>query len=138
MKYFIDTEFDGYKGDLISMALIREDGEARYWVIQNVDIKNEWVLEHVEPHLFKGPYELVASQADLSREIARFMKHDEDITILADWPDDIKYFCDTIVFGPGKCRNLKKIKFEFDRNMGDYVSLVPHNAYYDAKAISEK
>lgn len=27
MKYFLDTEFDGFGGDLISLALVCEDGQ---------------------------------------------------------------------------------------------------------------
>src|SRR5690606_14593350 len=114
-------EFNGYKGFLISMALVREDGEAKYWVLSNTydfPIIDPWVMDNVVPHLLKGPYELISGQEDLSREIARFMKHDDNITVIADWPDDIKYFCDVIVFGPGKCRNLKKVHFEFDRAYG--------------------
>lgn len=138
MKYYLDTEFDGWKGCLLSMALVREDGEARYWVLVNNEPTEEWVLENVEPHIHKGPAVLVCSEADLSREIYRFLKKDEDIEICCDWPDDIKYFCDVIVFGPGKCRGLKRVRFTFDRTLGDYSSKVPHNAYYDAVAMLEK
>lgn len=138
MRYFIDTEFDGFRGKLISLALIREDGESRYWIIKDIEITNPWVCINVEPHLYKGSYEFVDSQEDMSREIARFLKNDPSPEIHADWPDDIKYFCDTMVFGPGKCRNIKSCKFVFDRELGSYESKVPHNAYYDALAIWEK
>lgn len=136
MNYTIDTEFDGFNGPLVSLALVREDGEARYWVLPH-DITCDWCKVNMQPFIFEGPYEKVASEADLSREIHRFLKKDDDINLYADWPDDFKYFCDVMVFGPGKCRGLTAFKMHFDRKYGSYSSKVPHNAYYDALAIME-
>lgn len=138
MRYFIDTEFDGFGGDLISMALVREDGHHRYWVLQTaVNAKNEWVINNVLPLIYKGSPQIVVNTIDLSRQIYRFLKKDQDITIIADWPDDIKYFCSTMVFGAGQCRGLTKVKFQFDRQYGSSESKYPHNALYDALAIEQ-
>lgn len=138
MKYFIDTEFDGFNGPLISLALIREDGVGKYWLIQDVEINDLWVIDNVLPWLNYGPVELVQNEKDLSREIARFLKKDKEVEIHADWLDDIKYFCDVMVFGPGQARDIKNCKFVYDRELGSYESVYPHNAYYDALAIWEK
>lgn len=32
MKYYLDCEFDGYRGSLLSLALVREDGESLYLI----------------------------------------------------------------------------------------------------------
>jgi hypothetical protein len=57
--------------------------------------------------------------------------------IIADWPDDIRYFCEALITGPGQCINLHhQIKFELDLSV-NYNSLVPHNALHDARAIKE-
>jgi hypothetical protein len=138
VKYFLDTEFNGYEGALISLALIREDGVAKYWVIKDVIIDDLWVIDHVLPYLYYGPWELVENKNDLSREIARFLKKDESPEIHVDWLDDLKHFSDVMVFGPGQCRNIKNCKFVYDRSLGTAESKVPHNAFYDALAIWEK
>jgi hypothetical protein len=60
-----------------------------------------------------------------------------DCTIIADWPDDIRYFCESLIVGPGQMINiLNKIKFELDLHI-DYESVVPHNALHDARAIRD-
>lgn len=55
MKYFLDTEFIERPGllDLISIALVAEDGREFYAVSREFDIAkaNEWVCEHVLPKL---------------------------------------------------------------------------------------
>lgn len=54
-KYFIDTEFieDGKTIDLISIGIVREDGESLY--LQNVECDfskaTDWVWRNVFPHL---------------------------------------------------------------------------------------
>jgi hypothetical protein len=121
----------------MSLALVREDGESRYWVIPDIVPIDPWVAENVVPILYKMDPMLVETEADMSREIARFLKHDEDPTIIADWPDDIKYFCDVMVFGPGKCRNIRSCKFEFNRDYGNDNSEILHNALADAFAIKD-
>lgn len=134
MKYYIDTEFDGWQGRLMSLAMVREDGQVKYWIVKGPVPKDPWVLENVVPIMHRGPYEVVTKE-DLSKEIWNFIKKDTDPIIVVDWLTDIQHFCDVMVFGPGKCRSIKHCKFEFNRAYGTYESRVPHNAYYDALAI---
>lgn len=55
MKIFLDTEFieDGKTIDLLSIGLVAEDGREFYRVNPEADLSkaNEWVKEHVLPHL---------------------------------------------------------------------------------------
>lgn len=55
MKYFIDSEFmeDGYTIDLLSFAVVCEDGREFYWVNSNADRTkaNPWVAANVIPQL---------------------------------------------------------------------------------------
>lgn len=59
MKIFYDTEFleRGYKYsiDLISIGMVREDGEELYLINRDAPLddmyKHEWLLENVVPHL---------------------------------------------------------------------------------------
>jgi hypothetical protein len=62
------------------------------------------------------------------------MKHN-DITVVADWPDDIRYFMEALITGPGNRIIMPtKIDFKLDLTI-DYDSDVPHNALYDARGI---
>ena len=54
MRIYIDTEFNEFKGELISMALVAEDGEEFYEVLHCANPKG-WVAEHVMPFLEKEP-----------------------------------------------------------------------------------
>ncbi len=55
MKYFLDTEFieDGVTIDLLSIALVAEDGRSLYFQNKNAKFKNagDWVWRNVFPHL---------------------------------------------------------------------------------------
>ena len=50
MRYFLDTEYDGFGGALLSIALVPEDGgEEFYAVIEHDGVRSEWVARHVIP-----------------------------------------------------------------------------------------
>lgn len=55
MRVWFDTEFieDGKTIDLISIGLVREDGQELYLESDDVDWRkaSQWVLENVHPHL---------------------------------------------------------------------------------------
>lgn len=60
MRYFLDTEFheNGKTIDLISLALVAEDGRELY--IENADFSwrscsSEWLHQNVRPHLWSLP-----------------------------------------------------------------------------------
>ena len=58
MILFIDCEFNEFKGELISMALVSEDGKEFYEVLP---CKNpgDWVKENVLPILNKSSVNLI-------------------------------------------------------------------------------
>lgn len=45
MRYYLDTEFNGRGGQLLSLALVREDGESIYWV-SSFNFDEDWDLRH--------------------------------------------------------------------------------------------
>jgi len=133
MKLFIDTEFNGFQGKLMSMALVPEDDNMLefYREIEMTDQLDPWVKDNVVPHMFLQPVTYTQFQEDLSKYLAAI----GECTIVADWPDDLRYFCEALITGPGECVYLrKKIHFELDTFI-TYESEVPHNALYDARAI---
>lgn len=150
MRYFIDCEFDGYRGPLISMAMIREDGRSLYFVIAGAEdeAKDPWVITNVLPIIRdtpEAPYVFAWDRA--GAYIAAFMDGDEAPHIVADWPDDLRHFCDLVVPGPGVMAPLIGFSCEVKRIDAYPTTLdqthtgpvsVQHNAWWDALALRQK
>lgn len=131
MKLFLDTEFDGQWGNLISMALVSEAGREWYEVKQDF-IVDDWVRENVLPKLDKWPVGHDAMQLSLDKFLASFDK----IEIVCDWPDDIRYFCETLITAPGE-RFGGNMTFELwdSPTYPDYP--MRHNALADANMLKK-
>ena len=135
MRLFLDTEFNGFGGKLMSLALVPENDSHRafYKEIEMTDQLEPWVRENVMPHLIMIP----CSHHDFQQALAQYLWEVGDCTIIADWPDDIRHFCESLVTGPGERISMpSRIKFELDLDI-EYESLVPHMALHDARAIKE-
>lgn len=132
MKLFIDCEFNSFKGELISMALVDEQGVFFYEVLPCAD-PHPWVAEHVMPILEKKPITL----AKLQFRLMAFLSHYDSVHLIADWPEDIQHFCETLITGPGERLNTPPLTMEIRRDL-DCVSHIPHNALADAFAIARK
>ena len=133
MKLWIDTEFNEYKGALISLALVAEDGREWYGV-RFCDDPGWWVGKHVMPHLHKAP------QRDmyLRDELAEFLKRFDSVHIICDWPGDIAHFCNFLEYAPGERIGPDTMTFEVRRDLPDTASTsaIPHNALEDARALA--
>jgi hypothetical protein len=66
-----------------------------------------------------------------------FLKTYDSIHIVADWPEDIKHFCDALIIGPGIRIDTPPLTMEVRRDL-DADSELPHNALADARAIRLK
>jgi hypothetical protein len=132
MKLFIDCEFNEFKGELISMALVDEQGIFFYEVLPCPN-PGAWVAEHVIPILEKKPIRL----EQLQFRLQAFLSHYDNVHLIADWPEDIKHFCDALITGPGMRINTPALTMEIRRDL-DAVSHIPHNALADAFAIRAK
>ena len=144
MRYFLDTEFNGFGGALISLALVPEYGDQEYYaVLAHEDEPNAWVERHVIPYLASVPPGLRTepqSRRQAARELAHYLRHDDEPVIVADWPDDIAYFCRLLVTGPGEMVAAGPLRFLFVENGGFSTaenSRVPHNALHDARALRD-
>jgi hypothetical protein len=134
-RLFLDTEFNGFGGDLISMALVPEDDSFREFY-KELNVRGQlhpWVKENVIPHLVLAP----STHNEFQQALAQYLWEAGDCIIIADWPDDIKHFCDSLITGPGMMLSLlHNISFELDFGI-EYQSAVPHNALHDARAIRD-
>ena len=136
MKLYLDTEFNGFGGELMSLALVPHD-KSRPEFYRELEMRSQlhpWVKENVVPHLIMVPCSRGQFQSDLAEYLWSFR---EDVTIIADWPDDIRYFCESLITGPGMMISfVNNMKFELDFGI-QYESEVPHNALHDARGIRE-
>lgn len=133
-KVFLDTEFNGFGGNLLSMALVPEDNSKEFYrEINFAGQLDPWVKANVAPHFILTP----CSYYEFQRDLAEYLWRIGECTIVADWPDDIKYFCEALITGPGERFSfIPNISFELDFGI-EYESKVPHNALEDARGIKE-
>ena len=132
MRVFIDGEWNSYGGDLISLALVAEDGRSFYGVL-GCDKPDPWVAENVMPKLGKPWITLEILQEQLEIFLRQF--EFDSVHIIADWPEDIMWFCKVLVTGPGTRLNTPPLTMEVLRV--DTVSKNPHNALADAMALRD-
>jgi len=129
MRLFLDCEFNEFKGQLISMALVAENGKEFYEVL-HCDNPGPWVKANVIPTLNRPPVPFDVFQMKLQSFLFQF----STVEIIADWPEDISHFCDSLITGPGSRINTPPLKMEIHRV--DTESSLPHNALADARGIA--
>lgn len=131
MRIWIDTEFNEFKGEMISMALVAEDGNEFY---QSLGCENPgaWVAQHVMP-IIGIP---TSNLKDVQRCLQTFLMDYSAIHLVADWPEDIAHFCNALITGPGMRINTPALTMEIRRDL-DAVSAIPHNALADARAMRD-
>ena len=143
MRYFLDTEFNGFGGDLLSLALVPEDGDQDYYVVIPFEgAWHPWVEKHVVPYLESVPPMLLnrLDRVAAAHDVAAYLANDPDPVIVADWPEDIALFCRLLLVGETEIVDIRHMRFEFHRTPGFSTarnSRVPHNALHDARALRD-
>ena len=155
LRYFLDTEYNGWRGALLSLALVPEDGGDEFYVTVDWTGSIEpWVEQHVIPYLDMVPESLMSprlSLEDAARELsswlvreqeAQFFTHNGSRTleIVADWPEDISQMCSLLIVGPGLTVDVPPLTFRLIQLPGFSPaanSKVPHNALHDARALRD-
>ncbi len=143
MRYFLDTEYNGPCGALLSLALVPDDGEDLYLTFQTDEPLVEWVERHVLPYLDTVPERLTCPRlprADAVDALWRYLRGDDDALIVADWPEDIAQFCNLLITGPGQMTDLRMLSFKLISLAGFSTagnSKVPHNALHDARSFRD-
>ena len=143
LRYFLDTEYNGWGGALLSLALVPEHDEELYLTLDWDCALEEWVERNVVPYLDTVPKNLISprlSRADAARAVAHYLAGDGDPLIVADWPEDIALFNALLVVGPGVMAEVPEITFRVVQLPGFSTaanSKVPHNALHDARALRD-
>ena len=131
MKLFLDCEWDGWEGQLISMAIVSEQDHEWYEVAIDY-ATDDWVKQNVIPLLGKG----ATSYSQLQSSLFLFLNQFDTIHIVADWPEDISHFCKALIMSAGKRTDTPPLTMEVVRI--DCKSDVPHNALADARGIKKR
>jgi hypothetical protein len=142
MRYFVDCEFDGYGGRLLSLALVSDDGRELYLAAHpDGELLQPWVFDHVVPAItVEGAAPEWCAPNDFGPRVAEYFAADTASPwVIADWPDDIRYLCAVLITGPGEMVNTHpRVDFSV-RRVDVYptglAGAVQHNALWDARAL---
>ena len=143
MRYYLDTEFNGFGGALLSLALVPEDGQEFYVTLQCDDPIFPWVERNVVPYLDNVPVGLVSprmTRREAAEALAAYLGTDPEPELVADWPEDVTQFCSLLMIGPGKMVPVPPLTFRLMPLQGFSPaanSAVPHNALHDARALRD-
>jgi hypothetical protein len=150
MRWFLDTEFDedGRTIELISIALVREDGEFLYCVSNEFDPAhcNEWVQANVLPHLL--PRLVWKSRAQIRDEVFSAMTADGGKPEIWGYFSDYDWVVFCQLFGrmvdlpkgfPMWCRDLKQLMEQHGvtKDQLPPQTGTAHDALEDARWIRE-
>ncbi len=139
MRLYLDTEFNGHGGELISMALVSEPDvvapfDSFYEVCNWRSPTDPWVSENVLPKLGKEPL-----MGHIFRQCFHgWIRHFDNPEIICDWHADAEHFC-RMLAGPDYGSSLDfACRITILRTpTGQPVSLNPHNALADARALRD-
>ena len=143
MRYFLDTEYDGFGGRLISLALVPEDGGDELYLVIAGEVTHPWVIRNVVPFLdhvpeaHRGPH---LSRDAAGGALAHWLAGDPAPEIIADWPEDLSQIAMLIVTGPGEIHRVPPLTLRYLPLPGFSTarnSAVPHNALHDARALRD-
>lgn len=131
-RIFVDCEFNGFGGELISMALIHEDGDEWYGVLPFPKVWDKWVYENVYPVLRATP---ISKEFFRGSAIAWLQQFDNP-TIVADWYTDLVHFF-SLFAGKDHTESVGYACTAKLWLLDSYQSEIPHNALSDARAIRD-
>jgi hypothetical protein len=138
VRYYLDTEFNGFGGELMSLALVPADTSLPhfYCVVECHSTIDPWVRKHVVPFLNEEPVSISRASAWL----AAYLRTATYPVIVADWPADFEHLLALLITGPGQMHTVPDFAMEFCRLPGfntASTSRIPHNALADAEALRD-
>jgi hypothetical protein len=144
--YYIDCEFDGHRGDLISIALVRDDSHSLYIKIPG-PVKDPWVRDNVMTILDvheADEFGCVDNYTHVGTFIRWFIGDVKEFEIVADSPVDISRFFDILSTGS----DGQWVNTEYTNIVAQVVNVdcypttlegaIQHNAWWDAMALRQK
>jgi hypothetical protein len=159
--YTLDCEFDGFNGRLLSVALFNRERSFYGRLYEENPVYTPWVAENVapllhshstsvedHPQLDKNHLFVTSLSKDLSgltEALENFLVGKnppaKPVRIHTDWPDDVKYFSELLLTGPGTMINIPSVEFKVNRVDSYPTKLVQgakqHHAWWDAFVLFE-
>jgi hypothetical protein len=146
MHFFLDVEFNGFGGQALSLAIVREDTTVLNAAMTSIslifpirDDIEPWVTQNVIPHQMKDPVAKRVSGADEASAIIQRLLRGHDPTIVADWPEDIMHFCANLMPMPGHMVNLGlnpvKILMVPRGKLATIPGAIEHQPWWDAMCL---
>ncbi len=145
-RFYIDCEFDGHGGPLLSIAIVREDGFGAHFRTTAIAL-DSWVRANVVPLMGKHDADVLSDHLavnEVGGALRYFIGDCERPTIIADSPVDIGRFCaalSTDSDGGWASADYPLMRFEVhnvDCYPTDLPGAVQHNAWWDAMALRHK
>ena len=96
MRLYLDCEWNGPDGQLLSLALVSDDGEEFYEVLPLCETPHPWVALHVLPALRREPVGAETFRARLKDYLWKY----ERLDVIADYPEDLTRFLRTLQICP--------------------------------------
>jgi hypothetical protein len=135
-RLFLDCEFNGFGGELISMALVADDGREWYCVLPEVRVWDKWVYENVLPVLSKlKPTIYANSREEFRVSLFTWLEQFENPIVVADWYTDLVHFFEAFAGRDHTESRAFPCRVELVTGLDAYAPELPHNALSDARAI---
>lgn len=142
--FYIDCEFDGHNGPLLSIAMVRDDGLGMH-VKTDAVAQDPWVVANVLPILdtHGAQHAFRVRPRSVGTLLRNFIGDCQNPVIVADSPVDIARFCQAISTsedGGWASTEYPRMTFVVE-NVECYPTklkgAVRHNAWWDAMALRE-
>lgn len=131
MTLYLDCEFNGHNGSLLSMALVSDkDGSYFYEVVHCGHYIDPWVQQNVIPKLYKSAIDPNRFRALLCIYLNEHLGED----IVADWPHDFTLLMLSMTGDSYLQSNMIPCTMRLI-NSGQFTPDDPHNALSDAQAL---
>lgn len=132
MTLYLDTEFNGFNGELISMALVSSVSKDDFYEVLPLPAQlDPWVATHVTPKLRQRSIKPELFRARLHAYLGRHLGE----PIYADWPEDhahlLRQLCE-----PGGVSLQIDLTLRLIQS-GPLEPRIPHNALWDALALMQ-
>lgn len=132
MTVFVDTEFNGFGGTLISIGLVsdHERCDDFYAVYDIPEHPTPWVAENVLPVLGTKP----TPGAVFKKKLMDYLYRHTGETIVGDWHEDLIHLLRLLETSPGEAYR-PDLTLRLVRPTEPLQSAVPHHALHDARAL---
>ena len=131
MALYLDTEYNCFHGQLISLAIASTEGDHWYRALPLPADVDPWVKHYVVPHINIEPTEPSAFKASLWA----YLRQHASEPIFADWPEDFAHLMQWLCKPHGVALTIELTMHLIQSDT--LYSKIPHNALADAIALME-